>query len=339
MRDKLCWEMFDKYNYMLHYIRYRKSQICEKLTGKGHWAMPRMVAGRWLMSTPKTNEVIGRAILDGKPFWAGRFGGTEMKVIYHTLLYRMHPDKDQREEALKQLCTLSGFFPYDMVLGGKFVDMMLEMCGEIDLLGEWRRYMEDYIYVKYQPNTRLTQLLHLEPWNMYQYPRSNIRPWSSALKGKKVLVVHPFEESIRSQYEKSRTHIFERIFDAEDILPEFELLTLKAVQTLAGEHDNRFQTWFEALAWMTDQCRQMDFDVAIIGCGAYGFPLAAEIKRMGKMAIHLGGATQLMFGILGHRWEDEYSKFCRDVVNEYWVRPQESEKISGVAQVEGACYW
>lgn len=291
------------------------------------------------MSTPKTNEVIGQAILDGKPFWAGRFGGSEMNLIYHTLLYRMHPDKDNREAALKQLCTLSGFFPYNMELGEKFVDMMLDASGEIDLQGEWRRYMEDYIYLKYQPNTRLTQLFHLEPWNMYQYPHSSIKPWSSALKGKKVLVVHPFEESIRSQYERNRIHIFERIFDAEEILPEFELLTLKAVQTLAGEHDSRFRTWFEALAWMTEQCGQMDFDVAIIGCGAYGFPLAAEIKRMGKIAIHLGGATQLLFGIMGHRWEDVHAEFSRDVANEYWVRPRESERISGAGQVEGACYW
>lgn len=339
MRDRLRWEIFDKYNYLLLYFRYRKSQVYEKLTGKAHWAMPHMVAGRWLMSTPKTNEMIGQAILTGEPFWAGRFGDTELKMVYQTLLYRMHPEKDGREAALKQLCTNAGFFPYDMNLGEKFVDLMLEICGHIDLLGEWRRYMEDYIYVKYQPNTKLTQLLHLEPWNMYQYPHSNIKPWSSALKGKKVLLVHPFEESIKAQYKNRRKHIFERIFDAEEILPEFELITLKAVQTIAGERDNRFQTWFEALAWMTDQCRQIDFDVAIIGCGAYGFPLAAEIKRMGKVAIHLGGATQLMFGILGHRWEDEYSDFCRDVVNEYWVRPQASEKVSGANQVEGACYW
>lgn len=339
MRDKLCWEFFDKYNYILHYVRFRKSQLYERFTGKGHWPMPRMVAGRLLLSAPKTNEMIGQAILAGKPFWAGRFGGSEMNLIYHTLLYRMHPEKDQRDAALQQLCMLSGFFPCDMKQGEKFVDMMLDTCGQIDLLAEWRRYMEDYIYVKYQPHTRLTQLLHLEPWNMYKHPGSEIKPWSAALKGKKVLVVHPFEASIRNQYEKNRTHIFERIFDAEDILPEFELLTLKAVQTLAGEHDSRFQTWFEALDWMAGQCGQMDFDVAIVGCGAYGFPLAAEIRNMGKVAIHLGGATQLMFGILGHRWEDEYADFCRDVVNEYWVRPQESEKISGADQVEEACYW
>lgn len=174
---------------------------------------------------------------------------------------------------------------------------------------------------------------------MYQYPRSKIKPWSAALKGKKVLVVHPFENSIRKQYEENRKHIFERIYDAEDILPEFELITLKAVQTLAGENDDRFRTWFDALNWMEEQCGQIDFDVAIIGCGAYGFPLAAAIKRMGKIAIHLGGATQIMFGIIGSRWENEYLRFYHDVVNEHWVRPQETEKIAHANAVESACYW
>lgn len=339
MNDKLCWELFDKYNYILHYIRYRKCQIHEKLFGTEYWSMPRFVAGKKLISTPKTNEIIYHAIESGKPFWTGRFGGTEMNMIYQELLYRMHPEKADREAAVKQLCMLSGFFPNDVGLAEKFVDMMLEDCKQIDLLAEWRRYMEDYIYVKYQPNTLLTQLWHLEPWNMYKYPKSKIKPWSAALKGKKVLVIHPFEESIRKQYETNRKHIFERIYDAEDILPEFELITLKAVQTLAGENDSRFATWFNALNWMINQCKQIDFDVAIIGCGAYGFPLAAEIKRMGKVAIHLGGATQILFGIIGTRWELEYPEFYHNVVNEYWVRPQETEKITNANAVESACYW
>lgn len=339
MNDKLCWDIFDKYNYILHYIRYKKCILYEKLTGREHWAMPRVVAGRRLLSAVTTNKIIGNAILRDEPFWAGRFGGTEMNMIYQTLLSRMHPEKDHRAEAVQKLCMLSGFFPEDVVLGEKFVDRMLEDCGQMDLVAEWRRYMEDYIYVKYQPDTRLTQLLRLEPWNMYQYPRSKIKPWSAALKGKKVLVVHPFENSIRKQYEENRKHIFERIYDAEDILPEFELITLKAVQTLAGENDDRFRTWFDALNWMEEQCGQIDFDVAIIGCGAYGFPLAAAIKRMGKIAIHLGGATQIMFGIIGSRWENEYLRFYHDVVNEHWVRPQETEKIAHANAVESACYW
>ena len=57
------------------------------------------------------------------------------------------------------------------------------------------------------------------------------------------------------------------------------------------------------------------------------------------MLFRSGGATQLLFGIIGSRWEEEYSDFNRDVVNEYWVRPLESEKIKHANAVEEACYW
>lgn len=40
---------------------------------------------------------------------------------------------------------------------------------------------------------------------------------------------------------------------------------------------------------------KFDFDVAIIGCEAYGFPLAARLKRAGKIVVHMGGATQILF--------------------------------------------
>jgi glycerol-3-phosphate dehydrogenase len=47
-----------------------------------------------------------------------------------------------------------------------------------------------------------------------------------------------------------------------------------------------------------------DYDVALIGCGAYGLPLASHVKRKGKQSIHLGGGLQLLFGIKGKRWDD-----------------------------------
>lgn len=41
---------------------------------------------------------------------------------------------------------------------------------------------------------------------------------------------------------------------------------------------------------------------------------------MGKIAIQLCGATQLLFGVLGKRWE-AMDDFMHGVVNESWVRP------------------
>lgn len=76
------------------------------------------------------------------------------------------------------------------------------------------------------------------------------------------------------------------------------MITLEAVQSLGGSN-NKFQSWFEALQWMEDEMDKTDYDICLIGCGAYGFPLAAHAKRKGKKAVHLGGALQLLFGIKG----------------------------------------
>ena len=80
----------------------------------------------------------------------------------------------------------------------------------------------------------------------------------------------------------------------------------------------------------------MDFDIAIIGCGAYGFHLAAHVKRIGKKAVHLGGATQALFGIIGKRWENNKVSFY---INENWIRPLLEEIPENANTVEGGCYW
>ena len=87
---------------------------------------------------------------------------------------------------------------------------------------------------------------------------------------------------------------------------------------------------------MYSEVMKYDFDVAIIGCGAYGMPLAAKIKNGGKIAIHLGGATQLLFGIKGARWD--HHPLSR-MYNEHWTRPAEEETPKASQLIEGACYW
>ena len=153
--------------------------------------------------------------------------------------------------------------------------------------------------------------------------------------GKKVLVIHPQAEIIRSQYARR-----EKIFPGTNILPEFELIVQKAVQTNAGEVDERYATWFEALEDMYRKAMAVDFDLAILGCGAYGFPLAAKMKAAGKQAVHLGGITQILFGIHGKRWdEDKNHQFLQKYYSDAWVRLTDKEKPKGANVVEDGCYW
>ena len=62
-----------------------------------------------------------------------------------------------------------------------------------------------------------------------------------------------------------------------------------------------------------------DADIVILGCGAYGFPLAAMLKNAGKQVIHLGRATQILFGIKGNRWNAH--PVISKLFNEKWSTP------------------
>ena len=120
------------------------------------------------------------------------------------------------------------------------------------------------------------------------------------------------------------------------MLPEFDLKTVRAVQSIAGT-DCGFASWFDALDAMYEQAMATDFDVALLGCGAYGFPLAARLKMAGKTALHMGGVTQMLFGIKGRRWDDDPA--ASRLYNRYWIRPDPTEVPPGSAEVENGCYW
>jgi hypothetical protein len=94
-----------------------------------------------------------------------------------------------------------------------------------------------------------------------------------------------------------------------------------------------FSSWTEGLDRLGETILEKKFDYALIGAGAWSLPLAAKIKRAGRKAIHLGGETQLVFGIKGKRWENF------NLYNEHWVRPSPEETPAGHEQKEKGCYW
>jgi len=275
------------------------------------------------------NEIL-QLLRSTEPVMIARIGSTELQCLA-AYLKEIHffekshiYNKIHWDDVLYNMHYLAGFFPKnnkEEVL--KFCKLMLDDISELDILGSWRK--EEYYIKNRLKGVKRINLNVLEPY-------FNKTPWTKELKGKRVLVIHPFNKTIENQYRKRQF-----LYDNPDILPEFDLITLKAVQTISGNSDPRFSNWFEALDFMKDQIDNTDFDVAILGCGAYGFPLAAHIKRKGKKAVHLGGALQLLFGIKGKRWENR-DKF-RALMNEYWVYPSDEDKPKKFEMVEGGCYW
>lgn len=240
-------------------------------------------------------------------------------------LIKGYPVPLYRYKEMERLHINAGFFPQTEDMIDKFVDLMLQIIPDVDILAS-------YVYCERYINDLLQNCVKVN-LDGYYAPFLYKNPWSRILRGKKVLVIHPFTESIAMQYEK-RSYIHRN----KDVLPEFESLYLiKAVQSIAGNNCG-FSDWFEALEAMKREMDKIDFDIALIGCGAYGFPLAIHAKKLGKVGFHLAGWTQMLFGIYGKRWledQPQYSKY----INEYWIRPSEREIPLGANLVEGGCYW
>lgn len=298
-------------------------------------------------SADEASDAIYNLLTSDEPCMIARYGSTELLNItnYKSIASRKHSalayiQDEQREwwwneKSCEGLRQLSGFFPNTKENIARFACLMCEDTAELDMYGAWcenEKYMQDLIPAK----ALRCRLQYLEP-----YWATN--PWSRALEGKRVLVIHPFAELIKQQYQEHRAELFED----KSVLPKFTLITIKAVQSLGGE-DNGFKDWFEALDYMKREMDSMDYDIALIGCGAYGFPLAAHAKRTGNKAVHLGGALQLLFGIRGNRWDNPMygvkewglpQGMYSSLPNEFWVRPGEENKSKNAEQVEGSCYW
>jgi hypothetical protein len=281
-----------------------------------------------LIYSPPLNGEIGANLIqseiqNNKPSMIARFGSTEIKaLLFPRLPWIFQPLL--RNRVFSRMRDLSGFFPLSNESIEKFSNLMFEDMKLLDILGSWR--IEERLLLKNFPDAKRIELRGLEP-----YLSKN--PWSETLEGLKVLVVHPFNATIEKQYHEKR----ELLFEDKRVLPKFKTLeTIKAVQTIAG-NKGEFDNWFDALDSMKIAIDSRDYDVAILGCGAYGFPLAAHVKRMGKKAIHMGGSTQLLFGIRGRRWDNH--PLISNFYNEHWVRPAPEDIPTGADKVEQGCYW
>ncbi len=299
-----------------------------------------------------SNDIIYEILLKGEPCMIARFGTTEINCINNYLCVKSDKPYLQKvwnyisdkthtpwwnTDHFQFMNIYSGIFPPCVDTAERFSERYLQDIQLIDILA-----CHQY-YEKFMPLRDDIQKIQIE----MLYPFFVEKPWTRILKGKKVLVIHPFEDSIREQYKKK-----ELLFEHPEILPDFELITFKPVQSVAGTKVP-YADWFEALAHMEQVVSKVNFDIAIIGCGAYGLPLAAYIKRMGKQAIHLAGGTQLLFGILGKRWIERhgdngiwnyYPHISIDIdyrllFNKNWCFPSEDEKPQDAQKVENACYW
>ena len=176
----------------------------------------------------------------GTPTMISRFGGTEISALCRILTredkrnplskavgyisgkYKFYFNN---KEAFRNLRDLSGVMNIDKQGLQDFKKEYLAAIPQIDIIGSWvYEEYSPYIKVLLKQDIVRIKLQWIEPLMSLE------RPWTRILKGKKVLVIHPFAKSIENQYAR---HEF--LFENKETLPDFDLQVIKAVQSIAGE--------------------------------------------------------------------------------------------------------
>ena len=217
-----------------------------------------------------------------------------------------------------------------------YSDKYLAAFENCDIYGGWDKQGHVYPSVKAGQDFIEESVCPTKPlfwgfaFDVFHYIKSV--PWTWALRGKRILLICAFEDSI-----KEKIPIREKIYGI-DLFPECSFITLKPPQTQGNEIAQDFEVEFNNFVQRVDTLNGQ-YDIALVACGGYGAPIVNYIYEKGTPAVYVGGVLQMYFGILGSRWLRERPDIVRLYLNEHWSRPKENEKPSNYANVEGSCYW
>lgn len=295
------------------------------------------------MNVSKGAESICKLIQDKIPFFVGKIGTSELDVI---LFYINHRQKDSPKSypivERTHLTKNGGIFPAtNESIDAWARHMINDVLPAGDGYAEWnpiRGANERIILNILTPNSERFPLRALEPYYM---PEPDFR-WTHKLAGVRIAVVSPFSKTIAAQWERKEEiwkglgNIWNSVFPT--IIPVFAGYS-PYLTTGAGKWPSAVISggWRAAVESIVSDVVASGAKFAIVGCGALSLPVCYALKMRGISAIHLGGATQILFGIKGRRWLSHgvISTFFNDA----WVFPDATEVPSEALAVEGGCYW
>ena len=268
-------------------------------------------------------KVIQEALDSDDGALIGRNGTIELEQMISYNQYR-----------LSVLEMNAGIFPFTIIPLWRM--MSIEATSEADVLCtgwyEPLKQVEQVALKEWKCRTIQIPLRSLEP---YYVPFEH--RWTRLLKDQTVSVVSSFTQTMKGQIP-----VFDKLFPSE-VFPSD--IRWNWVQTghpprLAqgsNEWPPHITNSIEAVDWIVSEVVRQGSRFALIGCGGIGMLVAKKLKERGVIAIVLGGAIQVLFGIKGRRWENHsiISKFW----NEHWVSPSEAETPAGCSAIEGGCYW
>lgn len=304
----------------------------------------RLTGFRWWQSIPVRDDseasrlrqeaAIQAMILQPGPCAIGKIGTSELLVLEypHRWIRPPWPAPASWHRPTERLFHSGGLFPLEKRIFKRFVREFPDSVESLDLVAQWQA---SGTYEATLERAMLDLLCpHASRVGFYLVrilaPRA---PWLDDLAKLRWLVIHPFEETIRTQL----PHLAELGVYSEsargDLARRARDTAILACPQLPYMVPPRHRDWFEALEDLKSRMEKMQFDIALVGAGAWSLPLVAHAKAMGKKGMHLGGSLQLMFGIKGGRFDNNR------IYNSRWTRPLSADVPANHQLMENGAYW
>ena len=271
-------------------------------------------------------ETIKRAI--ESPFFIGRIAGIELQTAYHLHTGSLHQIVKDKEE----LENNAGIHLKGGASLAMYCKKLVESYEHCTHIAEWDKSgdvfektgkSQEWIAEK-TPHISKIDALSLEP---YYFQDS----WMPHIKGKRILVIHPFASTFEKQVPKLK-----EIFPNRSWFEDCSFEMIKPPMTMAGNHGNK--DWQEHLAEFLPKLDDIEFDIALVAAGGYGMLISDYLFTERKKSVfYIGGALQIFFGVIGKRWFTNST--IMKLVNDSWTRPAMEERPQQYTKVEKGCYW
>ena len=275
------------------------------------------------------NQFIKEQIESGKPFFIGRIAGIELKIAY-SIQHRRPIDMMNEIEELE---NNAGIHINDIQSLYMYVDALLASYDHCTAIAEWETTGKVFaitgdgqkLIAERTPRIPKIIAQSLEPY----YVRNS---WMPALRGKRILIIHPFAKTIQQQL----PHL-SSIFPDREWFPECTIHCIAPPLTLARNHQHK--DWKIHLDdFLVTLSKEKDVDIALVAAGGYGMLISDYLyTKMNTSVLYIGGALQLFFGIIGKRWFT--NKDILTLMNDNWIRPDPADKPANFIKVEKGCYW
>ena len=218
-----------------------------------------------------------------------------------------------------------------------YISNLLESYRDSDILYiPFFKSFEKTVLSKYMDEYRkyLNAILLVE--NGFIYYLKTIK---SYILNKRVLLITPFSELIKDQVDNNNFNVlYNNIYKDTNFI--YYKFPYKFMNT--GPDNNNFET----LEKIKNEIKDIEFDIALLSCGADAGIISNYINEIGKDAIYIGGNLPIMFGIFGKREKNNagnkllYENENIDDFSPYIITDiPDKYKPENYKQIEDGCYW